>query len=140
MRDIMSEKEVVELLENRLISLKLEIMRTEEALTILRGKSQNTNAENKRIVTRTKVKKSLKKPALPTVYDPKYKWEDKILFALSKTGPAFKEDIIKEIGKLEPGEDIKKLGNSIAVKLSNLLHQNTIKGEREGRKLKYQLP
>jgi hypothetical protein len=119
-----SEKDVLELLESRVITLKSELKRAEEALTALQGKPASGNA---------------KRSEPPPVYDIHYKWDKKILYVLSKTGPAYKEDIVKEVSKLESKPDSDKLINLIGVKLSTLLKQGVINARREGRKFKYQL-
>ena len=129
MQEEISEKELLELLEGRIMALKSKLKRAEEALIAFKGKSITGNTE-----------KGNKKVEPPSLYDISYKWDKKLLFVLSKKGAAYKDDIVKEISRLEPKANLDKLINLIGVKLSALLKQGIIKAEREGRRFKYQIP
>jgi hypothetical protein len=140
-----SEKDVLELLESRVISLKSELKRAEDALIALKGSTNghvknDIDRESKRnIIPRTNGTSNFNRSELPLVYDSNHKWDKKILFVLAKAQTAFKEDIVKEISTLEPVQNSDKLTNLIGVKLSALLKQDIIKAKREGKKFKYQL-
>jgi hypothetical protein len=133
MKKIISEKEIVEMLESRLVNLKAEVSRTEEALSILKRKESVIDSPNQVI------KSAAAKIKVPTSYDHAGKWDHKILYALSKTGAAYKEDIIAQLKKLDPSQDMDKLAGTVAVKLSHLLKAQVISASRNGRKLKYTL-
>jgi hypothetical protein len=126
MTNEVTENDVLNLLINRVNTLKLKLKRAEEALAVFKG-VENIKEENE-------------KTAPPLTYSSKYTWNKKILFVLSKIDSAYTVEIIKEIQLLEPKKDFKKLANLISVKLSTLLKKGIVKAERDGRRFKYKLP
>jgi hypothetical protein len=77
---------------------------------------------------------------IPTTYDDCKTYNDKILFILcSSSSPLFVNDIVKEIIRVEPKLDEKKLHNTISYSLSMLIRSKRIKKYAFNKKHKYSI-
>ena len=137
----MSENEIFAVLEKRKHTLTTELQRIEEALLILKGeKSSRTLKAEKRAASKSKsMRPPVKSADIPDSYEKYHTWTQKILFILSKKQNVFKDDLIKEICRLEPEWQPDKVGNLVSVKLSSLLKDSIILAQKDGRKFRYSL-
>lgn len=72
-------------------------------------------------------------------FDPNSKLDKKIAYVLSKIGNGFKDDIVAELQTLQPEQDVYKLEQAIAVRLSYLLKIKAIQGRKISRRYEYSL-
>lgn len=156
-----TEKEIIGFYQDELIRLQKKIKKTEAVLEVLResqaletagsakrGRKMAKAAKFIAKKSKTRSKNSTPAPArqskaapisAPASYDPEAKMDDKIAFALSQTGKAYKEDIIGYIQQKEPKADLQKLSKGVSVRLSALYTKGQIGATRHGRKYQYAL-
>lgn len=136
---IKSENDVVELLKTRQAVLRIELERIEQALAIFHNsgveKLENDSPGHKLRAELSEL--SRKDLLIPEEYDQNYKWDTKVLFALSQRNYSFKEDVISKICELEKGVTSDTIKNIVSVKLSSLLKERIIGATKKGRKFEY---
>ncbi|WP_374163320.1 hypothetical protein [Arcticibacter sp. MXS-1] len=146
-----TEQDVIVFLKERVVKLQAELQKTQAALDAFSGTEQpaapspvaeeevvmpKAARRGRRPASRKEVQKSLEAPAEFLASD---KLENKIAYVLSDRGPSFNSDIIDRLKELEPEKDAEKLGRSIMAKLGALQRAGRIKGNREGRRVRYAL-
>jgi hypothetical protein len=149
-----TEEDIVEFLEDKIEQLQKELRKTQAVLETLKGSheidevklkkkekkiikstiAQAEKADKKDKATRKSSAKSTAKTKKTTPVQ--VSLEDKINTALAQ-GPGFREDIVKLLLENEPEADPKKVNKAVANKLSVLLKDKKIVGEKEGVKYKY---
>lgn len=144
-----TEQDVITYLQEKVNSLQLELKKTQSALDAFIGTgdiepfkgSDNSFDDNIKSRRGRKPNSSRAVKPLPATetFDPKAKLDGKIAYILSTNGPSFNTDIINKLQELEPEKNADKLSKAIMVKLSSLHKAGRIKGEKEGRKFKYEL-
>ncbi|MXV16063.1 BlaI/MecI/CopY family transcriptional regulator [Hufsiella ginkgonis] len=145
-----TEQDVVTFLEEKVQSLHAELKKAQELLQVFTGtlSATQTNAFKSPVLPLSGAKRGRKpRPAgadsamivAPAEFHPKAKMELKVAYALSQTGPAFKEEVTRVLNDLDPEADPKKLDKDVTVKLSSLYKKGRINAVREGRKYKYSL-
>lgn len=65
--------------------------------------------------------------------------DEKISYALTQLGTGYKEDILEILVEKEPESNLVNLQNALGVRLSYLLKNDVIQGEKHGRKYQYTL-
>lgn len=146
-----TEQDVIAFLKDKISTLHAELKKTQAALDAFSGipapaapvsASVSAGAEpaKSRRGRKPSVKKDIVRPLnAPSEFDPSAKLDGKIAYVLSQGSPLFNTEIIERLKELEPEKDPDKLGKAVMVKLSALHKAGRIKGEKEGRKFKYQL-
>lgn len=145
-----TEQDVISYLKEKLASLTAELKKTQAALDAFTGHdsspvgqvtegTEEPSAKGKRGRKPTAKKPPVKPLDVPAEFDANAKLDSKIAFILSNYGPLFNTEIIERLQGLEPEKDPDKLSKAVMVKLSALHKVGKIKGEKEGRKFKYQL-
>lgn len=146
-----TEQDVITFLRDKISTLTAELKKTQAALDAFSGKATPVTANKPAVVESPEPVKSRRgrKPAprkevlkpldVPEEFDSNGKLDSKIAFILSKNGALFNTEIIERLKELEPEKDADKLSKAVMVKLSALHKANRIRGEKEGRKFKYQL-
>ncbi|MXV17696.1 hypothetical protein [Hufsiella ginkgonis] len=144
-----TDKDIVDLLEERIASLNAELARFRLVLDVLTSIAEESLPGKGELTQLAQVVedriggpvvRSIKKtPALtvPLDFSDKLKVTEKVMFALSKTGPACKDDIFKFLHDLKPAADPVKLNNVLTVVLSSMLKKEQIKAERAGKRYRY---
>ena len=156
-----TEQDVVFFLKEKAQNLTEELKKIHEALEVLKGtpaaRAQRTAREQPIVREQTPLRAAYKreKPVpgnsqkrvrskraplqAPAEFDPNGTLYTKIAFALSQTGPAFKEDIVKRLGELQPELKNNAMKAAIFQRLSFLKGNGLIDAEKVGRKRKYSL-
>lgn len=126
--DNISEEEIIKFLKSKRKVLLQELEKLDIALNAITG--VDFNSIPKDIY-------NIQEGIIPDEYSSKLKLDKKILFAIKEIEKGDKTEIINKIQTLEPKSDIKKLENSISVRLSYLKNNNLIKADKNGRSLSY---
>ncbi len=144
-----TEQDVIAFLRDKLAGLHAELKRTQIALEAFAAEPvpvvekpavpESQIPVKGRRGRKPSVKKEVKLLEAPLEFDTNGKLDSKVAYILSKNGPLFNTEIIEKLKELEPGKDPVKLAKAIMVKLSALHKSGKIKGEKEGRKFKYQI-
>ena len=141
-----TEQDVVSFLKEKEQRLSDELNRINEALKALASDPVEQEQKGNRPdlkqpkPVRLKAKKGRKGPLQAVKkFDPKGTLDSKIAFALSQTGPVFKEDIVQSIAELQPELDADKLKWAVMQRLSFLNRKGLINGVKDGRKHRYSL-
>lgn len=134
-----NEKQVIEFLKERQQLLKDELKKIENTINVI--ESSNLILSGSSSVKRVSrdVQPSTKKLEPIKVFKPNGRFDERISYVLTKLKSGYKEDILDMLLEMQPDEDIVKLQNALGVRLSYLLKNDLIEGEKHGRKFKYSL-
>jgi len=141
MKENITEKQIIEFLKQKRLTLLEELHKTDTALRAL-GIEEDIYPSSIEYLMHTTG--SGKKPNLPplskiTEYKVDLKLDEKIAFALTHLKFGTKKEITEYLIQTDPAIDPKKLENNIAVRLSSLLKDNQIDGNKKGRTYSYHL-
>ncbi len=148
-----TEQDVISFLQEKLDRLNAEIKKTQAALEAF---SENKPEAKKlsaieniadepsvkgRRGRKPSVKGSISKPlSVPEEYDNNLRLDKKIGFILKEAeNPLNSTEIVARMQELEPDKDAEKLTKAVTVKLSSLYKSGKLTGNKDGRKLRYQL-
>ncbi len=144
-----TEQDVIAFLNDKITSLNVELKKTQAALEAFTtgpapvaerpAISDNQISAKSKRGRKSSVKKEVKTLEAPAEFDKNGKLDGKVAYILASNGPLFNTDIIEKLKELEPEKDPDKLTKAVMVKLSALHKAGKIKGEKEGRKFKYQI-
>jgi len=141
MKENITEKQIIEFLKQKRISLLEELHKTDTALRALGIDEQifSDSIEHLRINTGPVTRSHM--PPLNKILDYKsdLKLDEKIAFALTHLKYGTKKEITDYLIQTDPKLDPKKLENNIAVRLSSLLKDHQIDGNKKGRTYSYHL-
>lgn len=141
MKENITEKQIVEFLKQKRVSLIEELHKTETALKALGIEEElfpfapDYNPPN----LRTRNKSNLPPLSRIKEYKADLKLDEKIAFALTHLKFGTKKEITEFLIETDSSLDPKKLENNIAVRLSSLLKDNQIDGNKKGRTYSYHL-
>jgi len=141
MKDNITEKQIIEFLKQKRISLLEELHKTDTALRALGIEEQNfsDSIEHLRINSGHPKRSHLSPLSKIQDYKTDLKLDEKIAFALTHLKYGTKKEIIDYLLQTDPELDPKKLENNLAVRLSSLLKDNQIDGNKKGRTYSYHL-
>jgi len=125
-----TEKQIVDFLRQKRANLLEELEKTELALKALGEDPHPTAPESK---------ESTQPLQGIAEYDANLKLDQKIAFALYHLKVATKSDIVNFLATTDPELDVQKLENNLAVRLSHLIKENLIEGNKVGRTYNYHL-
>jgi len=144
MKDILTEKQVVEFLKQRQQQLKEELKSIDITIHAIAQKRYiplNDRMEDEEDdLEDPRRKKKIHKPLeVQPNFNINSKLDYKISYALTKLGSGYREDILDVIHKAQPEIDPYKVEKAVAVRLSYLLKNEFIKAKKYGRSYKYSL-
>lgn len=134
-----NEKHVIGFLKERQRILKEELAKIENAISVIESSNLVLSGT---VPTKTATREtapSTKKLEPINEFKPHGRFDERISYVLTKLKSAYKEDLLDMLLELQPEEDVVKLTNALGVRLSYLLKNNLIVGEKHGRKFKYSL-
>lgn len=138
-----NEQQIIEFLRQREQLLKEELRKIRATISVL---DSSSSALGSILAAEAAAKKSssirtvVRKPLTPVhEYSAAARLDDKISYALTKLKQGYKEDIIAVMVENEPDLDMIKLQNAVGVRLSYLIKNDLIEGEKHGRKFYYNL-
>lgn len=142
--NIINEKQVIEFLRQRESMLEQELLKIRTTISVIDSSSlvlENIVSAGKVLPTEQPTGKSVIRKRLKPVGEflVSGKLDEKISYAITKMKTAYKEDIIEVLIENQPSADIVKLQNAVGVRLSYLLKNDMIVGEKHGRKFSYSL-
>lgn len=134
-----NEQQVIEFLRARQQLLKDELRKIENTINVI----ESSNVVLSGIAPTKRVAKdgqpATKKLEPTKEFKPHGRFDERISYALTKVKAGYKEDILEVLLEEQPEEDIVKLQNALGVRLSYLLKNGLIAGEKHGRKFFYSL-
>lgn len=141
MKENITEKQIIEFLKQKRLTLLEELHKTDTALKALGIEEELFPPSMEYLLHNTGTGKKSLLPALSKIadYKPDLKLDDKIAFALTHLKYGTKKEITEYLLETDPTLDPKKLENNIAVRLSSLLKDNQIDGNKKGRTYSYHL-
>lgn len=138
-----NEQQIIEFLKQREQLLKEELRKVRATINVLDSSSialGNSMAFEGGLKKSGTTRTVVRKPLTPVnEYSPNARLDEKIAYALTQVKQGYKEDIIEVMLKEEPDLDLIKLQNAVGVRLSYLIKNELIEGEKHGRKFYYNL-
>jgi len=141
MKENITEKQIIEFLKQKRISLIEELHKTDTALRALGIEEDlfTVSPDFYQQNSRTRIKTNLPTLSKITDYKTDLKLDEKIAFALTHLKYGTKKEITEYLIQTDSTLDPIKLENNIAVRLSSLLKDNQIDGNKKGRTYSYHL-
>lgn len=138
-----SEKQLVDYLIHKQQVLKSELKKVELALEALKidlnDVISNSNEKSEGAIDRLTISATKERLQPVKEFHQHGRLDHKIAFALSEKNDLTKEEILGVIVKNQPELDRNKFEKSLAVRLSLLLKNNMINGNKNGRNYTYRL-
>lgn len=140
-----NEEHIIQFLKQREQLLLEELKKVRATISVIQssGLALNSNPYPKQpsaMIKPSKADLQIRKALKPiNEFLERGKLDDKISFALTKLKKAYKEEILDVLIENQPTIDVVKLQNAVGVRLSYLLKNNMIAGEKHGRKFNYSL-
>jgi len=141
MKENITEKQIVEFLKQKRINLIEELHKTETALKALGIDKELflSSPDYYQPAIRSRNISNLPPLGKITDYNADLKLDEKIAFALTHLKYGTKKEITEYLIQTDSTLNPKKLENNIAVRLSSLLKDNQIDGNKKGRTYSYHL-
>jgi len=140
MKENITEKQIIEFLKQKRISLIEELHKTETALRALGVDDEHSKyTQDNFLYSQPRNKTNLPPLNKISEYKADLKLDEKIAFALTHLKYGTKKEIAEFLLHTDSTLDVKKLENNIAVRLSSLLKENQIDGNKKGRTYSYHL-
>ena len=134
-----NEKQVIEFLKERQQLLKDELKKIENTINVIESSNVILSGSTPSRKAPKEVTASTRKLEPIHEFKPHGRFDERIGYALTKLKSGYKEDILEVLLEEQPDTDILKLQNALGVRLSYLLKNGLIEGEKHGRKFKYTL-
>jgi len=141
MKENITEKQIIEFLKQKRLGLLEELHKTDTALRALGIGEEIYPPSMEYLLHNTGTGKKPNFPPLSKITDYKadLKLDEKIAFALTHLKYGTKKEIAEYLLQTDPSIDPKKLENNLAVRLSSLLKDNQLDGNKKGRTYSYHL-